>query len=326
MKAIIPAAGEGTRLRPHTYHVPKALLHVGGKPILGHIIDSVLNSGINDIAFIIGYKGDKIKEYVDKYYSGIKKNYFIQKEINGIAGAVILAGDYLDDDPVFIVLGDTIFETDLDKVFEENITSLGVKEVEDPKRFGIAELNSNGYVAKLIEKPENPSTNLALAGLYYVKQGKDLKSAIEKLIEQDRRTKNEFQITDSFQIMIEEGEQIKTFKLTGWYDCGKFDALLETNKTLLEGKKNTGNYNNSLIFDNVYISDGVFIENSMIKPYVSISHGSSINNSIIENSIIGENVSVNNAILKDSVIGNNAVITGESHSLNIGDNSKIDLK
>ncbi|MCP4728016.1 MAG: NTP transferase domain-containing protein [bacterium] len=325
MKAIIPAAGEGTRLRPHTYSTPKAMLNVAGKPILGHIIDIAIDAGVDDIAFIIGYKGEKIREYVTSAYSKIKSSFYVQEEITGIASAVNLAKDYLGNEPVFIVLGDTIFNADLPEVFKSNHSSLGVQEVEDPRRFGTAELDNDGFVTQLVEKPQHPKTNLTLAGLYYIREGRVLAEAINELISADNKTRGEFQITDALQIMIDNGEKTKTFPLTGWYDCGKYDAILSTNQFLLSKSKTKYDHETSIIHDSVYIGDDVTLKNSIIERFTSISEGTVIENSIIGNSILGSNVKITNAVLKDSLIGNNAIVTGNHRNLNIGDNSEVSL-
>lgn len=323
MKAIIPVAGEGTRLRPHTHILPKALLNVAGKPILSHIVDTALEAGVDDIAFIVGYKGEKIEKYVAENYSHIKTNIYYQEVINGIAGAVKLAEDYLTDEPVFIVLGDTIFETDLKAAFNSEYSSLGVKIVEDPRRFGTAEVDGDGFITKLVEKPQNPVTKLALAGLYYIKNGINLKIAIDRLFELGKTTKNEYQITDALQIMIENGEKTKTFNLNGWFDCGKVDALLDTNRILLEGNVSNVEFKNSIVKENVHIGKNVQLIDSVIGSYTSISDNCVITNSVIEDSIIGHGTKINNTVLKSAVIGNNSVVNNRPISLNICDESEI---
>ncbi|MCH7782820.1 NTP transferase domain-containing protein, partial [candidate division KSB1 bacterium] len=206
MKAIIPVAGAGTRLRPHSLIIPKVLINVGGKPILSHIIDKALDSGIDDIAFIIGYRGKQVKEFVESNYS-FNHTFIEQKEILGLAHAIGLAGEFLKNEPVFIMLGDTVFEADINVVFSGEYSSIGVKKVEDPRRFGTAELDSGGFITRLVEKPQNPVTNLALVGLYYLKNGKLLHDAINELIGKNLKTKGEYQITDALQLLIDNGEK-----------------------------------------------------------------------------------------------------------------------
>lgn len=322
MKAIIPVAGAGTRLRPHSLIIPKVLINVGGKPILGHIIDKALDSGIDDITFIIGYRGKQIKEFVESNYS-FKHTFIEQKEILGLAHAIGLAGEFLNNEPVFIMLGDTVFEADINIVFSGEYSSIGVKKVEDPRRFGTAEIDSGGFITRLVEKPQNPTTNLALVGLYYLKNGKLLHDAINELIGLDLKTKGEYQITDALQLLIDNGEKIKTFMLDGWYDCGNPDAILSTNQYLLCRDSKKISVKGSLVREPVFIADSARIENSIIGPNTTIAGGAYVCNSILNNSIIGEGASVVDITLKDSIIGSNANVSGSISSLNISDYSEL---
>ena len=322
MKAIIPVAGAGTRLRPHSLIIPKVLINVGGKPILSHIIDKALDSGIDDIAFIIGYRGKQVKEFVESNYS-FNHTFIEQKEILGLAHAIGLAGEFLKNEPVFIMLGDTVFEADINIVFSGEYSSIGVKKVEDPRRFGTAELDSGGFITRLVEKPQNPITNLALVGLYYLKNGKLLHDAINELIGKDLKTKGEYQITDALQLLIDNDEKIKTFMLDGWYDCGKPETILSTNQYLLSRDSKKISIKGSLVREPVFIADSARIENSIIGPHTTIAGGAYVCNSILNNSIIGEGASVVDITLKDSIIGSNANVSGSISSLNISDYSEL---
>jgi len=322
MKAIIPVAGAGTRLRPHSLIIPKVLINVGGKPILGHIIDKALYSGIDDIAFIIGYRGKQIREFVEANYS-FKYTFIEQKEILGLAHAIGLAAEYLKDEPVFVMLGDTVFEADIKSVFSGDYSSLGVKEVDDPRRFGTAELNSDGFITRLVEKPQNPVTKLALVGLYYLNNGKLLLDAINELIENNLKTNGEYQITDALQLLIDKDEKIKTFMLDGWYDCGKPETILSTNQYLLSRDSKRISITGSLVREPVYIADNARIENSIIGPNTTISGDAIVHNSILTNSIVGEGASVVDIILKDSIVGSKAKVSGTISSINISDYSEI---
>ena len=324
MKAIIPVAGAGTRLRPHSLIIPKVLINVGGKPILSHIIDKALDSGIDDIAFIIGYRGKQVKEFVESNYS-FNHTFIEQKEILGLAHAIGLAGEFLKNEPVFIMLGDTVFEADIKVVFSGEYSSIGVKKVEDPRRFGTAELDSGGFITRLVEKPQNPITNLALVGLYYLKNGKLLHDAINELIGKDLKTKGEYQITDALQLLIDNGEKIKTFMLDGWYDCGKPETILSTNKYLLSRDNKKISVKGSLVREPVFIADSARIENSIIGPHTTIAGDAYVCNSILNNSIIGEGASVVDITLKDSIIGSKANVSGSISSLNISDYSELIL-
>jgi len=322
MKAIIPVAGVGTRLRPHTYIQPKVLLNVGGKPILGHIIDKAIDSGIDDFAFIVGYKGDQIRKFIESHYS-ISCTFYHQEKMLGLAYAVQLADEYLTGDPVFIILGDTIFDANLASLFQGRHSCLGVKEVDDPRRFGTAELDKDGFITKLVEKSPNPRSNLALVGLYYINNGSILKDCIGELIEKNKTTRDEYQITDALQIMVEHGEKITTATVEGWYDCGKPETILATNRYLLSTIEQNNHIDGSLIQQPVYIDPSAKIINSIIGPYTTVAQGAEISNSILINSIIGEKSRVADVNLKNSIIGSNAVVTDTFKSVNISDHSDI---
>lgn len=324
MRAIIPVAGFGTRLKPHTFSTPKVLLNVGGKPILGHILDQLIDSKIFNATFIVGYLGDKIKEYVERDFPKINATYVEQKEMLGLGHAIYTAIPTFDDDELFIILGDTVFDVNLHGVFNTKTTSLGVKEVIDPSRFGVA-LTDNGRITKLIEKPKTLVSKLALVGLYYIANAGLLKDCLVELVEKDIRTNNELQLTDALQLMIDKGEVIKTFPVEGWYDCGKPETLLSTNKFLLDKYGSNKNMKNSLIVDPVFIGENCTIENAIIGPYTTIADNSTIIESIIRNSIISENATVKRAMLDNTLIGNNAVVKGNFKRLNAGDSSEIEF-
>jgi len=232
MRAIIPVAGAGSRLRPHTFTLPKVLLNVGGKPIVGHILDRIIENGFDEATIIVGYLGDMIKDYVVKHYS-IKIDFVEQEERLGLGHAIYLTRHTVSDDPILIILGDTIFDVDLRAIMHSENSILGVKEVDDPRRFGVAELE-NGVIRRLVEKPEDPRSNLALVGIYYIKHPNVLMECLRDEIKGNIRTRGEFQLTDALQMMIERGERMTTFGIEGWFDCGKPETLLETNRHLLD--------------------------------------------------------------------------------------------
>jgi glucose-1-phosphate thymidylyltransferase len=321
MKAIIPAAGIGTRLRPHTHTAPKALLHVAGKPILGHIIDELIAFNVREIVFIIGFLGDMIVDYVTKNYN-IKASFIEQKELKGLGYAIHLAQEHLDDDPILIILGDTIFELNLDEVLNSEYDSIGTKEVDDPRRFGIAETDGE-FVTGLIEKPERPTSNLALAGLYYIKSTRLFGRCLEELIAKNITTRGEYQLTDALALMLKHGTKITTFNVEGWYDCGKKETLLETNRFLLTQIKTVNDHDDVIIIPPVYIAPTAKIINSVIGPYVSVADGAVIESSIIKDSIISSFAEVRHCLLESSLIGNNSTYTGHYHKLNLGDSSEI---
>lgn len=331
MKAIIPVAGIGTRLRPHTHTQPKSLIPVAGKPIIAHIVDNLSEVGITEFIFIIGYLGDKIESYITSNYPNNTNHFVIQTSGKGIGHAIWLAKDLVDDeDEVFIVLGDTIFYTDLQKVFKSPYSSLGVKKVNDPRAFGVAQLNSEGFITSVVEKPSIPKSNLALIGAYYIKHGGVLKEALEYIIANNIKTNNEFYLTNALNHMAESGYKLTVFDVDNWFDCGKKDILLETNATLLKRFKltapSTKQYENTIIIPPVHIGEGCTIKNSIIGPDVSIGDNAIIEYSIVRNSIIGPYAHIECAILEDSLIGNDAMLKGLVQSLNLGDSTEINFQ
>jgi len=331
MKAIIPVAGIGTRLRPHTHTQPKSLIPVAGKPIIAHIVDSLHNAGINEFIFIIGYLGDKIESYITTHYPHNTNHFVIQTTGKGIGHAIWLAKDYIgDDDEVFIALGDTIFDTDLKKVLQSPYSTLGIKKVLDPRAFGVAQVDNNGFITSLVEKPLIPKSNQALIGAYYIKNGAKLKEALDYIIANNLRTNNEFHLTDALNYLIQNGYQFTVFDVDNWFDCGKKDILLETNATLLRRFKpkmpEDEQFDSTIIIQPVFIAAGCKIRNSIIGPNVSIGENAIIHNSIITNSIIGPYAHLEFAILEDSLIGNDAMLKGFVQSLNLGDSTEINFQ
>ncbi len=322
--AIIPVAGTGTRLKPHTYTYPKVLLTVGDKPILGHIIDKLIESGFKDICFVTGYLGEKVKEYVDLNYKGkINPLYVVQEKQLGLGHAIWCAKDMVKG-AILIILGDTIIEADIKKFLDLNVAKIGINEVKDPHRFGIVKIK-NGYIVDMIEKPQKPPTNMAISGIYSFPDSKDLFSAIEYIIKTGKTTKGEIQLTDAMKYMLKNGYRIKGIKIDGWYDCGKPETLLATNRYILDKKDYHYQYKSSIIIDPVYISHKATIKNSIIGPYVSVGDNVVIENSIISDSIINEDAYIKNSNLSFSLIGPSAIVTGKKYSLNVGENSEVKL-
>lgn len=324
MRAIIPAAGFGTRLKPHTYSLPKVLLNVGGKPILGHIIEKLLSEQIYNATFVVGYLGEKIVEYVTKYYPELNSSFVTQEIALGLGHAIHVAVPTIKEEEIFIILGDTIFDVDLHSVFGQKLSSLGVKHVEDPSRFGVAVCN-DGYISKLIEKPQTPVSKLALVGLYYIRNTKLMIESLNELFEKDIKTKGEYQLTDALQLMIEKGEKFTTFNVDGWYDCGKSETLLSTNRFLLESKGTNRKVDSNVIIDPVYISETAVVKNSVIGPFTTISENCIVEESIIRNSILSPNSQVKKSMLDNSIIGMNAIVKGNYKKLNAGDSSEIEF-
>ena len=323
MHAIIPVAGIGKRLRPHTYSLPKVLLNVAGKPIIGHILDKIIADGFRSATMIVGHLGDQIREYVRSSYD-IAVDFVEQEELKGLAHAIYLVREKFTADPFLIILGDTIFDVDLKPVIRGHYTAIGVKHVDDPRRFGVAELR-DGTVVKLIEKPEHPTSNLAIVGLYWIKNTKLLQECLEEVVESDIRTKGEHQLTDALELMIQRGENMKTFPVEGWYDCGKPETLLSTNHHLLEKNSTSVTPEGVVVVPPVYIAQDAKITNSVIGPYATIAAGAVVTDSIVRNSIVSERAQVTKALLDNSIVGNNATVRGSYKRINVGDSSEIDF-
>ncbi len=330
MKALIPVAGAGTRLRPHTYTQPKPLIPVAGKPILGHIIDELLKADFTEFVFVIGYLGEKIKDYIHNKYPKLNCEFVVQNEREGLGHAVWMARKHFQNEKeLFIALGDTVFDMDMAELLKRNTTCLGVKEVADPREFGVVELDEKGFVKKVIEKPKIPRSNLALVGLYKILEVKDLLSALDFNIKNNVQTNNEFQLADGLQRMVNNGVKMTTMPVNNWFDCGKKEILLETNRILLEKHNiydvDLPTFENTIIVHPVSIGDDCDIQDSIIGPYVTIGDRTTIKASIIQDSIIGSFSNLKEIILNKSVIGNDTSIRGIKRSLNIGDNTEIDF-
>ncbi|MCX6139097.1 MAG: sugar phosphate nucleotidyltransferase [Ignavibacteriales bacterium] len=322
MRAIIPVAGVGSRLRPHTYTIPKVMLNVAGKPIIGHIMDKIIAEGFDAATIIVGYLGDKIKEYVTSNYS-ISVDFVEQEERLGLGHAIYLSRHTMSKDPVLIILGDTVFDVDLKAMASIGCSAIGVKEVADPRRFGVAEVR-DGYISRLVEKPEKPISNLALVGLYYIEHPDVLLECLKEMIRRDIRTKNEYQLTDGLQMMIDRGERLKTFAIEGWYDCGKPETLLETNRHLLALHHTDEVPASVVVIPPVFISPKATVRNSVIGPNTAIADGAVVEESVIRNSIVSEDAIVRQALLEDSIIGSNANVKGGMKRINIGDSSELE--
>ncbi len=326
MKAIIPAAGIGTRLRPHTYTLPKALLYVAGRPIISHILDDVIELGVSSVVLIVGYKGELIEEYVKAEYKDLDATFVYQAERLGIGHAMNMTRDTANTgEPLLTILGDTVVRSDLRSITGATTNVLGVKEVEDPRRFGVCELDGR-RVTRLVEKPKKPPSNLALVGLYYIQDSSLLFEVLQEQIDKDIREHGEYQITTALQMMIDRGAEFETFGIDEWFDCGKPEALLETNRRLLEGVHEAPAADGSIVIPPVFIAPSVKIVNSIVGPYVSIAADSVVENSIIKDSVLDRGANVNNCLLDGSIIGSNAVVRGGFQNLNIGDSSEVIIK
>ena len=325
MQVIIPLAGKGTRLRPHTHLVPKPLLKVAGRPVMDWVMDKLQGLQVSEIIYITGHLKEQVEQYARARYP-YPSRFIEQKVQDGTAGAINLARPHVTE-PVLIIFVDTVFEADLTLI--NRTTADGIiwaKEVEDYQRFGVVVTNPDGFMTRIIEKPSTPISKLANIGLYYIKDTAALWRGIDHVL-RSPANKGEFYLTDAFQHMIEHGRKILTAEVGGWYDCGKLDTLLETNETLLrQGHARRRAFPGVTIHDPVLIQDGVTIERSVIGPNVTLEAGARVVNSRLEHAIVGQHSTVLDSTLHHSMLGDRVSVRGLKGTTTLGDDSEIDVR
>ncbi len=329
MKVVLPVAGKGTRLRPHTHTKAKSLVNVAGKTVLEHIIERLLAIDVDDFIFITDDNGQQVENFMQSKFPELKCHYLVQKERLGPAHAVALAAPVIEDgDDLLVVFNDTIFVTDLGQIPQLCAEADGLiysKEVEDYQRFGVNVVN-NGYIVDMVEKPDTPVSKLAQVGLYYLKDGAGFIRAIEQTIAAGETVKGEYYLPAVFMRMIADGLKLKAPEIDAWLDCGKPETLLETNQFLLKGRHHVhGESTNTVFIEPVHVGKGAVVKNSIIGPNVSIAAGSVIENSVIRNSIINAENKVSNLILDHSLLGDSVTLIGSPRRMNIGDHSLIEM-
>ena len=325
MKVIIPLAGKGTRLRPHTHLVPKPMLKIAGKPVMAYILEDLERlGGVEQVVYVTGHLKEKVEAYAKSQFS--LPAVFVEQVVqDGTAGAVKLAQPYVDQD-VLIIFVDTIFETDLSVIKTTDADGIiWVKEVEDYQRFGVVVTDKDGNMTKIVEKPSTPISKRANIGLYYVKNWKLLYEGIDHVLTQPKN-KGEYYLTDAFQYMIDKGAKLKVVDVEGWYDAGKLDTLLETNKIVLEkgaARRPKQVEASVTIHDPVYVEDGVTLSNATIGPNVTLGKGSTVESSTLTDTIVGSKCTIKRSTLHNSLIGDDVVIEGMRGELTVSDHSEI---
>ena len=328
MKVIIPLAGKGTRLRPHTHLVPKPMLKIAGKPVMAYILEDLVKLGnVTEVIYVTGHLKEKVEDYARTQFPSLPAKFVEQKVQDGTAGAVKLAQPFVKGEDVLIIFVDTIFETDLTQIRKTDADGIiWVKEVEDYQRFGVVVTDKAGNMTKIVEKPTTPISKRANIGLYYIKNSTLLFEGIDHTLTQPQN-KGEYYLTDAFQYMIDHGAKLKVIDVEGWYDAGKLDTLLETNHTVLSklgGARRPKSVPAGVtIHDPVYIEDDVTLSKSTIGPNVSIGAGSRVEGSTLSDTIIGKKANVKGSTLKNSLVGDDVTIEGLKGELTVSDHSEI---
>ncbi len=331
LKIVIPMAGLGTRLRPHTWSRPKQLVSVAGKAVLGHVLDmleTLPDPEMIELIFIIGYLGDQMAPYMERYYPEKKVHYVVQENPKGQSHAIYMAREFLSG-PMLMVFADTLIEADLGILGQEEAQAVAwVKPVPDPRRFGVAEVGPDGYARRLVEKPDNMDNNLAVVGFYYFEDSQTVLAAIEEQMRRDVQLKGEYFLADAINIMLEEGLRMRAERVDVWLDAGTPEALLETNRYLLEhGRENSAQVAERAgvtVIPPVFVDPTAEIHHSVLGPHVAVGPGCRLEGSVIRNSILEEGVQVSGAVVEASLLGNRVRVTGRPSIINAGDDSVVE--
>lgn len=334
MRAVIPAAGQGTRLYPHTHTKPKAMVRLAGRPILGHILSNIADTSIEEVCIVVG---GSMKEQIIGYTSGefddrFSFEYVNQENAEGLGHSIYQAEEAVRGEPVLIALGDMLFENGYNAFLDAHESlgdvdgSIGVKHVDQPEHYGIVEMDGDRIV-RLVEKPAEPPSNTAISGVYVIENTDVLFEALEYLVENGiRGAGDEYQLTDALQRVVDEGAALGTFPVENWYDCGRHGTLLEANRVLLDRIDSSGlAADDSVILDPVDLGADVVVSESVVGPNVSVDDGTRITDSIVRDSIIGRDASLSGVNIEGSIVGDRADVRGEANHLNVGDNSQINL-
>lgn len=335
MRIIVPMAGIGKRMRPHTLTVPKPLLPIAGKPIVQRLVEDiakVCNEPIDEIGFIIGDFGAKVEKHLLEVAAnlGAKGRIFHQEEALGTAHAILCAEELLEGKCV-VAFADTLFRADF-KLDDKKDGIIWVQKIDDPKAFGVVKTNKEGIITDFVEKPQEFVSDLAIIGIYYFKDGSYLKKHLKHLIDNDIKDKGEFQLTNALENMKEEGTRFSPGRVDEWLDCGNKDATVYTNQRVLEFLKNENTVDvsakniNSVIIPPCYIGQNAIVRNSVVGPHVSIGDNTIVENSVIENCIIQSHTKIFGKVLSNSMIGNHSLLQQKAESLSVGDYNEIKIQ
>jgi glucose-1-phosphate thymidylyltransferase len=330
MKIIVPMAGMGKRMRPHTLTTPKPLVPVGGKPIVQHLMEDIIrmcNQKVEEIAYVVGHFGAEAEKNLIAIAEslGAKGTIHYQDEPLGTAHAILCAESALSG-PLVIAFADTLFSADFN-MDPECDGVIWVKQIEDPRQFGVVKTDAKNVITDFVEKPQEFVSDLAIIGIYYVKDGDNLKKELQYLIDNNIRDKGEYQLTNALENMKTKGLKLKAGKVDEWLDCGNKDATVYTNQRVLEIKypanhvAKTATITNSVVVPPCYIDENVTIENSVVGPHVMVGKGTKITGSVVKNSIVRDHVTIKDAGLNNSLVGNHVHYKQHLHDVSIGDYS-----
>ncbi|MBC6990989.1 MULTISPECIES: sugar phosphate nucleotidyltransferase [Hymenobacter] len=330
MKIIVPMAGMGKRMRPHTLTVPKPLIPIAGKPIVQRLVEDiakVCGEPVDEVAFIVGRFGETVEKSLVKIAEsvGAKGTIYYQDEPLGTAHAILCAKDSLTG-PLVVAFADTLFKADFTLDTSADGT-IWVQRVDDPRPFGVVKLDDQGRITELVEKPEQFVSDLAIIGIYYFKDGDYLRNELQYLLDNDIKDKGEYQLTNALENMKNKGTVFVPGRVTEWLDCGNKDATVFTNQRYLEYLQERGEklvaasakLTNAVVIQPVYIGENVIITNSVVGPHVSLGDNSNVRDSVVTNSIVQQSATILNASVTNSMIGNHASVTSKPHDLSVGD-------
>ena len=330
MKAVIPLAGKGTRLRPHTHHLPKPLVRVAGRPVLAHLLDDLLGFGVTEMVFIVGHLDEVIRRYMAEAYLDLPVHYVVQAVQDGTAGAVKLAQPFADGE-LLILFADTLFEADLSPartLSTEWSAVIWTKEVEDYWKYGVVVTDPDGAMARIVEKPEQPVSRLANIGLYYIRDSALLFEGIDQVLASPPSSSREYYLTDAFQYMVDRGARIRTAPVDSWHDCGSPEGLLGTNRHLLEGGgaavSPSARLSECSLIEPVLVEEDVVAEGSVLGPNVTLERGARVVGSRLTDTIVGAGARVEGARLDGSLVGAGAVVRGLEGRVNVSDHSVVE--
>lgn len=332
MRVIILLAGYGTRMRPHTWSRPKPLLKVAGNTVVGHLLDLMHEITTEEVIFVVGYKGPQIEEWIRENYPHLDSHFVVQEQALGQAHAVWLCKEFLDETDVVLAFGDGIIRADFAGLPDPEADAvLLVKEVEDPRRFGVAVVDEDGWITRFIEKPPTMEHKLAVAGITWFRSGQRLLEALDTVIRQERQTLGEYFMADAYEELLESGAKLRTKSLISWEDAGTPEAILSTNARLLSTGYATGDAlergyaEDFTVIPPVYLHPTADIEASVVGPYASIDAGVKIRSAIVRNCIIDPGAEIDNCVLENALVGENSRVVGRSKTLFVGDDSTVEL-